>query len=272
MHNVSKQVRALFQLQDPLASSKTDKSLKKVKIQSSRHCKCIVLFGLLIFSFNNCCLAQKNVIIHFVHEANGKQLVSNDSVYKNSFSEPYRITKLRYYISNISWVKPVKTVSLVNAFAADSISIKVRPGKYNTLSFLIGVDSITNTRGAQSGSLDPLNDMYWTWNSGFVSWKIEGMSDSSKADLNRIEQHIGGYKSPYTTMRTIQLDLAKPLLIKSNALQHVYIVCNLDNYWKGNFNNSIGTYPVIVTAGPLASALADNFAAMFSIQKILPVQ
>ena len=49
-------------------------------------------------------------------------------------------------------------------------------GNYNSLSFLLGVDSMHNVSGAQTGALDPANDMFWTWNSGYVMAKMEGAS------------------------------------------------------------------------------------------------
>jgi hypothetical protein len=148
-----------------------------------------------------------------VSKANGKKIVLNDSIYTNAFGEKYTVSKLKYYISDFHFItgankeskKFDRSVYLVDAAKENNIRLKIPAGKITGISFLLGVDSINNCSGAQSGALDPLNDMFWTWNSGYVSFKMEGKSDSSKADLQRIEQHIGGYKGAYKVMRKIFL-------------------------------------------------------------------
>lgn len=77
--------------------------------------------------------------------------------------------------------------------ASKSFSFFVMPTQYNSLSFLIGVDSLKNVSGAQTGGLDPLNGMFWTWNTGYIMFKMEGNSPSSSVVNNKIEYHIGGF-------------------------------------------------------------------------------
>ncbi|RYY48454.1 MAG: hypothetical protein EOO06_10245, partial [Chitinophagaceae bacterium] len=147
--------------------------------------------------------AQQNaeLIIKFNLVANNKPIVIADSNYYTAFDEPYKLSRLKFYVSNVSVgdekkVDRYSNVFLIDAGGLDSATITIRSQTYSQVSFNLGVDSILNCSGAQDGDLDPLNGMFWTWNSGYIFFKLEGYSDSSRADLQRIEQHVGGYRSP----------------------------------------------------------------------------
>lgn len=53
---------------------------------------------------------------------------------------------------------------LIDASDAGSttIALQALPGKYDQVAFTIGVDSIRNISGAQTGALDPGKGMFWT--------------------------------------------------------------------------------------------------------------
>ncbi len=222
------------------------------------------IVGLL---FSTIAFSQNEFIIKFVHTANGKRIIQNDSIYYTPGGEPYTISKLKYYVSNLDMNTARKSCFLIDAFGIDSFTVRPQIGLYAFLSFLLGVDSARNVSGAQDGALDPLNDMFWTWNSGYVMFKLEGNSDSSLADLHRIEHHIGGFAGTNYTMRRINLSLPKKM--HANTGRHVITVeMNLDNYWRSVNNISISETPVIVTAGALAKRSADNFPQMFTIKSV----
>jgi hypothetical protein len=210
------------------------------------------------------------LLISFQHSANGKPLVLKDSSYTNSFNENYNVTRLKYYISNIhfdehSKGKPIQNIFLMDAAEEDTVHLQVPAGTYRTLYFTLGVDSILNCSGAQDGALDPLNGMFWTWNSGYIFFKLEGFSSSSAADLNRIEHHIGGYRGPDKAGRTMVLLLEKPLVLKENDKHQVNVRLNLDRYWESVNDIKINDNPVVMIPGEGAKRSADNFKAMFSV-------
>jgi len=205
---------------------------------------------------------------HFIHKANGR-ILERDSSYLNPFGESYSISKLKYYVSNIHFSRfsELNGYRLINALEDNSFTLPMPPGQYQELSFMIGVDSARNCSGAQSGALDPLNDMFWTWNSGYVMFKLEGNSPQSPADINRIEHHIGGYKAPYKAMRYVVLKLERPMVIKAGQQQDIIIEMNLDRYWDGTHPIKISESPLLMTIGDRACKMADNFPGMFSIKR-----
>jgi len=217
-----------------------------------------------------------NLKITFINTANGKPIRLRDSLYSNYFGEQYSISKLKYYISNITMTANNSANNLggyylMNAATEEnSLELSLQPGDYSNLEFLLGVDSIRNCSGAQTGALDPMNDMFWTWSSGYVIFKIEGTSPASTADLQRIEHHIGGYKGAnnVSTRISFPLTAAHPLQIKANSTTEVFIETNLDNFWHGNADIKISELPACTIAGAEARKVATNFKNMFSIKDI----
>ena len=206
------------------------------------------------------------LVIHVMHMAGGRPF-NPDSTYTNQSGETYRVTKWKYYLSNfrLDGKRVPDTYFLVNAFDPQDIVLPMRDEKLKTISFLIGVDSARNNSGAQTGALDPMNDMFWTWNSGYVMFKLEGSSASSTGDLKRIEHHLGGYEGPYKAMRMITLNLPEKLKSKESGIIHLTLEVNLDAYWGGEQPLRIADHPLITTKGTLASQAADHLPAMFSI-------
>ncbi len=71
------------------------------------------------------------------------------------------------------------------------------------ISFVIGVDSALQVNGANSGVLDPIQGMYWTWQSGYIHWKLETESLDGASDSS-LTWHVGGYRAPYNSLRVIR--------------------------------------------------------------------
>ncbi len=245
---------------------------------------CIMISGMAVFLTGSSFSLKKTVQpvetgilkMVFLNTANGKPVVLRDSIYNNYFGEQYRINKLKYYISNILLTgknvhNKMGIYYLVNAANDENaIELILPEGKYYNLTFLLGVDSIKNCSGAQTDALDPMNDMFWTWNTGYVMFKLEGTSDASNADLQRIEHHVGGYKGDHNVVTKIDFTfMDSPWIeIKKNKVTEILIEMNLDNYWHGNSEIKISQLPVCTTIGMLAKNVSANFKNLFSIKTI----
>ncbi len=245
--------------------------------RSSRSSRFLAL--LLFFILGNQLAAQRKVSftgtlkISFVNTVNGQPLVLYDSTYHNPFSETFNITKLRYYISNLrltgrSSQKEKNSYHLVDASKPESLefSFSVKPGSFKSLEFLFGVDSSRNCSGAQTGALDPMNDMFWTWNNGYVMFKMEGSSAASTLFNNRIEYHIGGYAGINNVIKTISIPSAYKIL--SGKTTKIIIETNLDKLWQGETDLKITETAMCTSPGPLAKKIANNYSDLFSIKTI----
>jgi hypothetical protein len=81
----------------------------------------------------------------------------------------------------------------------------VKEVEFNQLYFQLGIDSTTNMDGVKSNDLDPSNGMYWTWQSGYINYKLEGISKICPARKNSFQFHIGGYQYPYNSLQKVTI-------------------------------------------------------------------
>jgi len=147
------------------------------------------------------------------------QSITKNTWYVSSQKDSIQFTKLKFYLTDFQ-VKSIKgeinTIEhsnyLIDIFKPETLEILLNTVSFNNgdkLSFNLGVSSVINTTGAHSGALDPSNGMFWSWQSGYINFKIEGVSPSSKTRQNKFQFHIGGYQSPYNTIRRFDFVLNK---------------------------------------------------------------
>lgn len=240
----------------------------------------LVVFCLAGFRKNDCCAQQPGLLkISFVNTVKGNPLQLDSTIYTNPFSETYTVTKFKYYISNIALAFPdgifkeIDSYHLVNAADPSSLSFvfTASPNTYQSLLFTIGVDSLKNVSGAQTGPLDPLNDMFWTWNSGYVMAKIEGRSPQSKVVNNKVEYHIGGFSGAHNVLKKLRLDFPAGMIldIREGKTSEIIIEADLESWWQYPNDIKIAENPVCTTPGELAKKISDNYSKMFSIKNII---
>jgi len=238
-------------------------------------------------SFSQSGSADKGTIqFVFINTVKGVPVVLNDSMYSNPFGESYSIKNLKYYISHITLANALKTAEKENYQLVDEsnpeskiFSISCKPGTYTSVNFLLGVDSLHNVSGAQSNALDPMNGMFWTWNSGYIMAKFEGSSAASSQVNNRFEYHIGGFSGVNNVLKNISLPLpidhlptgqaGSLLTIHPNKTVTIFIEADLNKWWQQPNDISIVTTPVCTTPGELAKKIADNYSKLFRIKNIV---
>lgn len=199
--------------------------------------------------------------------------------YTNPTGESYTISKFKYYITNIevsngsAKAAEKESYHLIDQSIASSQSFNINIGvnNYTTLSFLLGVDSTRNVSGAQTGALDPLNDMFWTWNSGYIMAKMEGNSPVSTQPLNKVEYHIGGFSGPNNVLKKITLTMpaGKTLDIREGKTSEIKISADFARWWQNPNTITIATLPVCTTPGAQAKQIADNYANMFTLTDLV---
>lgn len=186
-------------------------------------------------------------------------------MYTNATGESFSISTFKYYISNIQLfakggkVTRVPGYFLVNANDTETHQIELQKknaGNYDTIQFILGVDSARNCAGAQDGDLDPLNGMFWTWKSGYIFLKLEGHAPMSSLRAQKIEYHIGGYRPPANCIRTIKLALAP------GTTSVIHLQLNIDQLFPAGF--SFAQVPS-VTGIDHAADMADRFPLLFRV-------
>ncbi|MCY7410963.1 MAG: hypothetical protein LH473_11875 [Chitinophagales bacterium] len=213
--------------------------------------------------------------IEFNHVVGASDLTFNSVVYTNSSAETFTISKLRYYVSNIQFTKDDNTVfvepesyHLIDAKDenTDELTISNVPdGNYTSITFMIGVDSTRNVSGAQTGALDPLNDMFWDWNSGYIFFKMEGDCDQAGSFI----YHVGGYSGKYAAQRMVTvLFNGNKLTVAEGKIPQLLLHVDVASFFSTPNTISIVDLTNSGSAGATSSMLADQYAGMFAFDKI----
>ncbi len=215
----------------------------------------------------------------FENVVDNASLELNTKTYTNASSEDFNISTFKYYVSNIELTDSKGSIYKVpeNYFLIDqSEESSLKPmiegipaGDYTKISFTIGVDSARNFAGAQTDALDPLNGMFWTWNSGYIFVKLEGSSPASVATNNKLAFHIGGASATTNAIRKTSIDLAPyTLRIRTDKVPEVHIKVNVAKMFTGKQDISFATYNTM-HGGANALLIANNYAeGMFSLDHI----
>jgi hypothetical protein len=174
---------------------------------------CILLALLLSHILSD---AQR-VNISFNAALDGKELLHDLVLVKNE-RDTLQINQLKFYISNIQFLKDDELVfTALNSYhlidfslpASTSLSIKTfRSISYNSIRFYLGIDSLTNVSGALGGELDPTHGMYWTWQSGYINFKMEGQVNRKDEPSKEFQFHLGGYQQPFNALQKVELNVS----------------------------------------------------------------
>ena len=150
---------------------------------------------------------------------------------------------LKFYISNVQFLKNEKIVfKESNSFhlfdASDiksqSFTFTIPKGLlFTDLNFNFGIDSLTNISGAMGGDLDPTKGMYWTWQSGYVNFKIEGTSSLCNNKRQEFQYHLGGYLFPFSALQKISLKVEAKntlfILVDVKKIMEAFDLSSLDH-------------------------------------------
>jgi hypothetical protein len=170
-------------------------------------------------------------------------------------TDSIKFTRIQFYIGHVELYQGTKMVyTLAKSYTLIDLEKNLSLGKipsdlkFDKIQMELGVDSATNCQGALSNDLDPINGMYWTWQSGYINTKIEGLSPW--ADKGEFTYHLGGYQKGQYAMQTIEiytqenkinLDLEsvinpKQLSIQNNLMTPGHAAIKLSEQLKNAFN------------------------------------
>lgn len=169
------------------------------------------------------------------------------------------ISKLKFYVSDVCLKKSGKIVYktpeksyLIDFENRLNIGFdKNITEDFDEIQFSIGIDSLTNVSGAMGGNLDPVNGMYWSWQSGYINFKVEGNSEKSSSVHKDFQFHVGGYSKPFETLQTVILHLkGRQNIIFIDILQFLSQI-------------DLNKIHSVMSPGEKAAALAVQFQKIF---------
>jgi len=161
--------------------------------------------------------SQQNVTLLFQPLFEKSPLTLNDGFYKLNNNDSLQLETLKFYISNVQLLnsdrivfKEQNSYHLIDCAKSKSAFIKLNVPSlvtYNAIEFNLGIDSVTNVSGAMGGDLDPTKGMYWAWQSGYINFKIEGISNVCTTRNDEFKFHLGGYLFPFSALQKVRLKI-----------------------------------------------------------------
>lgn len=204
----------------------------------------------------------------------GQPVVFNNIQYTNAAGNAYSVRTLKYYVSHFALIKDDNSeVNYTNHHLIDAQDAKtlafsldnINNAHFKNIRFYLGVDSLHNHTGAQEGDLDPINDMLWTWNSGYIFFKHEGDFNDDTGSQSSIIYHCGSDKALTT------ITLSAPFHINGDTtrmslqfdLNTLYGYSDTVNFNNNNFHQSVST-----TDTAWIKSLKKNFPGAFTITSV----
>jgi hypothetical protein len=207
------------------------------------------------------------------------------TTYTNSSNESFTVNKLNYYVSNFilkttageEFIVPQDSCYfLVMEDVVNSQEVvlnNIPAGDYNEIIFTIGVDSLRSTMDVsrRTGVLDPAqghDGMYWSWNSGYIFFKMEGTSPAAPNEQdNKFYYHIGGFggfNAPgLNNIRKTKISLGNAYaLVRSNKLPEVHLHVDVLQFFKNPENISIAEHSLVMFA-EYSKIISENYVNMF---------
>lgn len=137
---------------------------------------------------------------HWVNESTSFEL-GTEYVHPTT-NDTLTFTTFKYFISNVrlkkedgSWWTHPESYFLVDVSGPSSTQLNITGipvGNYTEVSYVMGVDSTRNVSGAQSGALSTTSGMFWSWNTGYIMLKAEGLSPQAGMG-GAFTFHLGGF-------------------------------------------------------------------------------
>lgn len=215
-----------------------------------------------------------------------KEKGSTDYNYQTKSGQKFNLSTFRFYLTKIKLEGPngakfedvvetsttgTKGVYLYQANKSHSsvISLKDVPGgKYNKITFTLGIPESIVKEGAVGGMLDAKNTdaWFWNWNAGYIAMGIEGMAEKSldPNSKNKFAVHIGGWKETgklVNNIKTITLNFDSDVNVADDVNPHAHVLVDILKVLDGANIDFSTTYSVHAPkkGQPFANQLSKAF-------------
>lgn len=202
-------------------------------------------------------------------------ILNHTEYYTNAAGNDFKVKKYKYYLTNFKLVNTDNTefVQPESYYLSDQASgdlefniIDIPKGEYKSVKFLIGVDSAKNVSGAQTGALDPIWEMFWDWNTGYIMAMLEG--ESPVAVGNIVSFHIGGYAGPYSALREVTINFSENINIGKDKTPSFTLRSDLLKWFSGTNLIDFTTFSLQSAVDSYSVKIADNYKNMFEIRDL----
>ncbi|MCU0347135.1 MAG: hypothetical protein MUC59_09325 [Saprospiraceae bacterium] len=226
---------------------------------------------------------------------------STDFKYTNSHNQNFNVSLLGYYITNVKlegpngevFVDPVTTGSaaadvkgiyqvLESDVNSQVITLSNVPsGKYDKVTFTLGIPADIVQEGATGGVLDPAEGAWlWNWDAGYIGFAFEGRSPASPVVAtqwnpeNSVQIHIGGWKDitdnpmMVNNVKTFTLEFGTSVNVGEKLEPNAHIVMDLLEVIDGHHGSADFTTTNQVHTPAGGTEFAENLHAAFVVDHV----
>lgn len=207
-------------------------------------------------------IAQQRLNLHFSATYQNQKLQLHKNYFSTANNDSVSFSTLKFYVGKIVLYQNNKKVFSISKYHlmdinGDSVIQLNIPTKinYNSMAFILGVDSATNAKPSFKEYLDPRKGMYWAWHSGYINLKLEGKSPVCSTVNNSFQFHLGGFLNNQLAAKEIRLKVKKAPVININ-LNIEQLINSID----------LKTTNLIMTPGKQSVTLSQTLSNCFSTQ------
>ncbi|WP_100614981.1 MbnP family protein [Confluentibacter citreus] len=208
--------------------------------------------------------------------------------YNKSNGESYKLTTLKYIISNVRvkdskgnmFIYPTANnvfiideangnnageifITLNNVFAAD----------YTEITFGIGIDQERFLLGAedQGDFLAEAEEagMLWAWATGYRFMRFDGTYSSSSVTDEALAIHMGSVGTSLDNYREVTLTLPNTARVRETAHPEIHIKADISKVFDGATSvNFADGYSQVHTSSETTPVIADNLKGIFEVHHV----
>ena len=222
---------------------------------------------------------EATYIVHWITRFGENDLVQGQT-YRDAFNRRLLLEDLRGYVSDVKLIDEndsaivLKDFSLLNWFSDPTISFAARPAKIKALQFSLGIPSSYNTAidpttypNSHPLSVAGAAGMFWTWNTGYIFYQLNGKCDLSGSENQPMIDPIAYHCGDDTLYRTITFDIVD-FTVKAGEAYQINIDFDAQRcFWNESDTMDLDTDYLTHTSGnlPLALRAMDLYQSAFSI-------
>lgn len=205
----------------------------------------------------------EDVTVHMDHTWDGNDFSLNTAYTHPTTGDELTFTTMKYYVSNIKlkkddgtwWVEP-ESYYLVDLSQGEMFTIpNVPEGNYTDISYTLGVDSLRNVSGAQTGALSTTHGMFWSWNSGYIMTKAEGTSPQSSS--GSFAFHLGGFSGANNTVEVKEASFGGNLVLNGAGSPKIHMTVDPSTLF--NTVGSVSNINSLMMPGANATTMSMDF-------------
>jgi len=208
--------------------------------------------------------------------------------YTKSNNESYKLTTLKYLISNVSitdsegntftypYDENIFIIDEANADNEGAIHIileGVEAADYTQVTFGIGVDQERYNLGAegQGDFLEEAADagMLWNWSTGYRFTRFDGTYSSDSVTDEALAIHMGSVGNAIDNYREVTLDFPNSVRVREDASPQIHIVADIAKVFDGTTSvNFSDGYDQVHTSAETTPVIADNMQGIFTVHHV----